>query len=98
MITKKDLKIFGSADLISWMRESMKIMEQEFKSIYEKGTNVFHINTMDLESFKKSIEQYAKDNPNADIKASGFMISTKEPSKSEEYEYKPKGKKTKRKS
>jgi len=49
--------------------------------------SVKHIEATDLESFKKQVELYAKDHPNADIKASGFMISTKPKKKSKTYKY-----------
>ena len=83
---KKDLIELGSTSLIDWMRECMDSIEKRFSELYKEGDSVFHIDMTDLDSFKKSVEQYAKDHPNAKIVASGFMMSTEEPTKEWKYE------------
>ena len=85
MIKETELAKLGSVNLSDWMKECLDIIEKDFKPLYKKDTSVFHIDPTNLEGFKKEVEEYAKQHPNAKIRASGFMISTKEPS--EEYEF-----------
>jgi len=87
MITKKELAKLGSTNLLDWMKECVDIIEEDFKPFYKKDTSVFHIDPMNLDSFKDEVESYAKRHPNAKIRASGFMISTDEPKKDKEYKF-----------
>ena len=77
MISKEEVAKLGSTDLLNWMKECVDIIEEDFKPFYKKDTSVFHIDPMSIDSFKKEVETYAKNHPNAKIRASGFMISTK---------------------
>lgn len=86
MIKEEQLAELGSTDLIGWMRESMERVEKRIKNIFDENTDVFHIRLDDIDSFKKQVESYAKEHPDADIKASAFIVSSN-PKKNKEYKY-----------
>lgn len=86
MIKETELAKMGSTDLVGWMRESMERVEKRIKTIFDENTDVFHIRLDDIDGFKKQVEQYSKEHPNAEIKASAFLVSTN-PKKSKEYKY-----------
>ena len=77
MVRIKDIDKLGSTDLVSWIRESTLRIEKDFKNWFDEDTSVFHIYPTHLDGFKASVEQYAKEHPDMDIRASGFLISTK---------------------
>jgi len=76
MISKEEMKKFGSTNLLDWMKECVDIINKDFKPLYKKDTSVFHVYPTDIDSFKKEVEAFRKRHPNAKIKASGFMIAS----------------------
>jgi len=79
MISKNEMAIFGSSDPFEWLKESFDILNSEFRDLYTKNSDIIHFKTTNIEDFKAEIEQYMKDNPNAKVYASGFIMSTENP-------------------
>lgn len=82
----EEMKHFGSIEPISWMRECMEPIEKEIDRLM--NWDIHHIRFGDIESFKKDIEKYSEEHPDAKVMATGFMFSSDEPEKIKEYKYK----------
>ena len=83
-------KKLGSSNVVDWMRECMEPIEKQIARLRKRGDSLFHIEFMDIDDFKVSVERYAKDHPNAEIQATGFMFSSKEPNRTKKYKYRKK--------
>jgi len=89
LINKNELELLGSSEPFKWLSECFEILDDEFKDLW-KGigkSNMIHFRTNNIDDFKKEIEQYAKENPDSKIYASGFVLSTKDPEKNKEFKY-----------
>ena len=86
-ISKNEMKIFGSSEPFEWLKECYDILENEFKDIYTDSSDMIHFRTSDIEGFKAEIDQFVKNNPNAKVYASGFVLSTENPEKNQKFEY-----------
>lgn len=91
MMDELDLrKQLGSIEPFKFMKDAISEMERRWKTMINSMANFSHIRLTNIDDFKKSIEQYAEKHPNAEIKATGFVFSSEDDTKSEEYEYKSK--------
>ena len=86
---KEDLKHFGSTSIFEFMKESIEEMEKWVKDMEDK-LDVFHIRLTDLDSFEKSIEEFAEKHPDHEIEATGFVFSSKKPVKSKRWSFRKK--------
>jgi tetrahydromethanopterin S-methyltransferase subunit A len=87
MISKKELEKVGSSEIVPFVNESYNMMEDYFKKFHDNIEDLKHIRTMDLEEFKHSIENFVEKYPDAKIKATGFIFSSKNPEKNEVYNF-----------
>ena len=82
-------KQLASAEPVKWVQSYIKEFTDIVEEYKKNILNIHYINTQDIKSFQKEVEQLAKDNPDANIKASGFVMTSKKGKKPkiEKYEY-----------
>lgn len=88
MINKNELKVLGSDKPFEWLEECFSMLRKEFEDIYTNSSDILHIKTNDIDSFKSQVEEYAERNPDAKIYASGFVLSTEHPELNKKVEIK----------
>lgn len=83
------VKYLGSTEPFAFIKEAVEEMERMHKHLEDTFDDVVHVNITDLDTFKAEIEAYAKENPDMDIKASGFIFKSKkgEDPELETYQY-----------
>jgi len=73
--------------IFDWIKSWDDEIRARVEEIKKRATNVMYIDMSNMDNFKKSIEDFQKQNPNANIQATGFVFSTKEPEKNTEFTY-----------
>jgi tetrahydromethanopterin S-methyltransferase subunit A len=86
MIDERKLRAqLAPTDVVGWVKSYFEDIEKKFRMWEPQVQNVIHINMQDIDSFKKSVEDFKKVNPNANIQATAFVFSTKNPELNQEY-------------
>lgn len=77
MISKEEMKEFGSSEPFEFMKEAYDITEKRFRESYiDDKTEINHILPTNVEGFLKEVELIKEHNPNSKILLSGFAIVT----------------------
>lgn len=69
--------------LIPWMESYMDDMLKHFEMVENMIADISFLNVSNVEDFKKSIESYQKQHPNAQVYATAFVFNSKEGPKEE---------------
>jgi len=73
--------------IFDWMKSWDDEIRARVEEIKKQATNVMYIDMTNMEKFKESVENFKLQHPNANIQATGFVFSTKEPEKNTEFTY-----------
>lgn len=73
--------------IADWILSFDEEIRERVNTIKKNITDVMYIDMSNIDNFKKSIEDFKKQNPNANIQATGFVISTKSPEQNTEFKY-----------
>ena len=73
--------------IFDWMQSFSDEIKLQVEAINKEITNVMYIDMTNMERFKKSVESFKMQHPEANIQATGFIFSTKEPEENENYSY-----------
>ena len=68
-----DWSKFGSSEPFKFMKEAIEEMRNRYAGLH----SVIHIDATNLERFEERVREYAEKHPEEDVKATGFIFSTK---------------------
>jgi len=73
--------------IFDWMKSFDDEIKAQVEAIKRETINVMYFDMTSMENFKKSVEAFKEQHPNANIQATGFVFSTKKPELNQSYTY-----------
>jgi hypothetical protein len=73
--------------VFDWMKSFEDEVRTSVEEIKKRTNNVMFINMTSMDDFKQSVAEFKRQHPDANIQATGFVFSTKEPEKNDEITY-----------